>query len=137
MRPLDFPILADENIDPEVVSALRSEGKDITAAVTVGLGGASDTQVMRCAHSAGRVVLTHDRDFGRLAIQRGEPYVGLVYLRPGHVSPSFALETLAAIQRLAVDVSPPFILVAERREDRVRIRIRGTSVANATEKAPD
>ena len=67
MKPLDFSILADENIDRAVVSALRSEGKDIETVLEIGLGGVSDAEVMRYAHTDGRVVLTHDRDFGLLA----------------------------------------------------------------------
>jgi len=124
VRPLDFPILADENIDPEVVAALRAQGKGVTAAPQVGLAGATDEAVLSWAHAEGRVVLTHDRDFGRLALHRGRPYVGVVHLRPGHIAPTFVLEMIATIESATVDVAPPFLVVAERRGDTVRLRVR-------------
>jgi hypothetical protein len=62
-------------------------------------------------------VLTHDRDFGTLAIHAGEPYFGIVYLRPGHISAEFTWRTIAAIESTVESVEPPFIVVAERRGD--------------------
>jgi predicted nuclease of predicted toxin-antitoxin system len=129
MRPLGFPLLCDENIHPEVVTALAAQGKDVRAAVAEGLGGRPDEAILRFAHHRGRVVLTHDADFGVLAVRDGVPYVGIVYLRPGHISPVFVLDMLAAIESAPItDVTPPFMIVAERRGETVRIRIRpGTS----------
>ena len=72
----------------------------------------------------GRIALTHDRDFGTLAIRAGEPFVGIVYLRPGHLSPKPVLGMLEAIDRSKVELIPPFIVVARRRGDTVRIRVR-------------
>jgi predicted nuclease of predicted toxin-antitoxin system len=70
------------------------------------------------------VVLTHDRDFGTLAIHAGEPYFGIVYLRPGHISAEFTWRTIAAIESTVESVEPPFVVVAARRGDMVRIRVR-------------
>jgi hypothetical protein len=69
------------------------------------------------------VVLTHDSDFGGLALM-GAKFVGIIYLRPGHIRADFTIKTLEAIRESAPDVTPPFILVAERTGDRVRIRLR-------------
>lgn len=123
-RPLDFPLLADENIRPDVVTALAGLGRDVRTVHDENLTGASDLEILRRARSLGRVVLTHDSDFGRLAVQGGEPILGIICLRPGHISPPVVLETLAAIDSLQHDVEPPFILVAARRGDDVRIRVR-------------
>jgi hypothetical protein len=35
------------------------------------------------------VLLTHDIDFGGVAILAVEPYIGIVYRRPGHISAEF------------------------------------------------
>ena len=86
MRPLEFPLLADENINPEVVLGLRALGKDVATAVGEGLCGRTDVEVLRLAHTQGRVVLTHDSDFGTLAIHAGEPVTGIIYLRPGNIT---------------------------------------------------
>ena len=108
-----------------MVTALAAQGKDVCAAVAEGLGGRSDETILRFAHDRGRVVLTHDSDFGLLAVRHGVPYVGIVYLRPGHISPAFVLEMLAAVESAPItEVTPPFMIVAERRGDTVRIRVR-------------
>lgn len=124
MKPLGFPLLADENIQRDVILELIEQGKDICSIYDEDLTGASDLEVLRRAHSLGRVLLTHDSDFGALAIQAGEPVIGIIYIRPGHIEPSFVLETISAIEARDFDVQPPFIVVAERRQDIVRIRIR-------------
>ena len=124
MRPLDLPLLADENIHPDVVGALAGQGKDVRTVASEGLGAHADVEILRHAHAAGRVVLTHDADFGMLAIRAREPLVGVVYLRPGHFRATYTLETIAAIERAAIVVTPPFLLVAERRGEAVSIRAR-------------
>jgi len=42
--------------------------------------GADDLTVLRLAYTQQRVILTHDSDFGTLAVARGEPVIGLVSL---------------------------------------------------------
>ena len=63
MHPLDFPLLADENIHPDVVRFLREQhGADICSVSEEGLAGQDDTTLLRCACQENRVVLTHDSD---------------------------------------------------------------------------
>ncbi len=66
MNLFDFPLLADENIHPDVVAYLRIEGFDINSIAEQGRFGLPDTNVLRQAFRAGRIVLTHDSDFGGL-----------------------------------------------------------------------
>jgi predicted nuclease of predicted toxin-antitoxin system len=124
VRPLDFPLLADENIPADVVQALVASGKDARSVFDEGFVGRDDVDILRAAHAQGRVVLTHDSDFGTLAYRTGEPFTGIVYLRPGHIAAKFVLEILSAIEVADLDVKPPFLIVAERKEDAVRIRAR-------------
>jgi predicted nuclease of predicted toxin-antitoxin system len=127
VRPLDYPLLADENIHPAVVAALRGRGKDVTTVLDARLIGRPDLEILRRAHQEGRVVLTHDADFASLVIAQAEPFVGIIYLRPGHIAASLVLEVLAAIERAPLsqaDVAAPFLLVAERKEGAVRVRLR-------------
>jgi predicted nuclease of predicted toxin-antitoxin system len=124
VKPLDFPLLADENIHPEVVRCLAEEGKDVTSVVAEGLNGEDDSVVLSFAYARGRVVVTHDADFGSLAVHRGEPFIGIIHLRPGHVRAAFVLESVAALASIDADVGPPFVVVAERRGASVRIRQR-------------
>jgi len=123
LKALDYPLLADENVNPEVVEFLRKAGLDVESIAERGKFGISDTQVLQQATEAGRVVLTHESDFGGLALL-GAKFIGIIYLRPGHIKADFTIKTLQAIRDHAPDVTSPFILVAERVGDTVKIRVR-------------
>jgi predicted nuclease of predicted toxin-antitoxin system len=123
MKALDFPLLADENILPEVIIFLRKLGLDVDSVAEQGKFGLPDTDVLQQATETGRVVLTHDSDFGGLALL-GAKFIGIVYIRPGHIHADFTVKTLQAIRDNAPEVIPPFILVAERTGDTVKIRVR-------------
>ena len=123
MKVLDFPLLADENIHPDVISFLREIKIDVESIAEKGIFGISDDDVLKLAVDSGRVVLTHDSDFGGLALM-GAKFVGIIYLRPGHIRADFTIKTFETIRDNAPDVMSPFILVAERTGDTVRIRVR-------------
>ncbi len=57
--------LADESCDFAVVRALRKAGHDVLA-VAEQSAQASDENVLDLARREGRIVLTEDKDFGRL-----------------------------------------------------------------------
>jgi predicted nuclease of predicted toxin-antitoxin system len=124
LKPLDFPLLADENIHPDVIARLREWGKDVETVWQAGLDGHADEVILRAAHRSGRVVLTHDRDFGTLAVLQVEPFTGIVYLRPGHIESKFTVGTLEAVDGAQIAVKPPFIVVAEHSSGAVLIRVR-------------
>ena len=124
MRLRDFAILTDENIHPEVVRLLRERGHDLLDVKESGLVGSSDLVILRRAYSEHRVVLTHDSDFGRLAVAGLEPVVGIIYLRPGHIEPAFTLGTLNALFGRIDEIATPFMVVAERGAGQVKIRLR-------------
>lgn len=108
MKSLDFPLLADENVHPHVIVFLRNAGLDVESVAEQGKFGLSDTQVLQRANEAGRAILTHDSDFGGLALM-GAKFIGIVYLRPGHIRADFTIKTLQAIRDNAPEVTPPFI----------------------------
>ena len=124
MRPLDFALLEDENIHPDVISYLRQQECNVRSVVEDRLIGQSDRTVLCAAYADGRVVLTHDSDFGTLVITQEEPFVGIIYLRPGHIRAEFTIQTLRTIDAQALDVEAPFILVAEQKDQTVQIRMR-------------
>jgi predicted nuclease of predicted toxin-antitoxin system len=123
VKALDFPLLADENVHPDVISFLRETGLDVESIAEQGNFGLPDTNVLQQATQTGRVVLTHDSDFGGLALM-GADFIGIIYIRPGHIRTDFTKKTLQAVRDGAPDVTPPFILVAERTGDTVKIRVR-------------
>ena len=72
----------DENIEACVADGLRRRGLDTTTADEVGLRGAADEDHLAFGLSDGRVILTHDRDFLRLAA-RGISHAGIAYCPHG------------------------------------------------------
>lgn len=80
MKALDFPLLADENVHPDVIVFLREAGLDVESVSEQGQFGLPDTQVLQQATEAGRAVLTHDNDFGGLALM-GAQFIGIIYIR--------------------------------------------------------
>lgn len=124
MRLQDFGLLADENINLRVVEHLRECGFDVLDIKETPHVGQPDVDLLRIALAHNRVIITHDRDFGRLAVAALEPMVGILYLRPGHKDACFTIETLNAVLGSELDVTPPFILVAVRTQSGVSIRLR-------------
>ena len=59
-----------------------------------------------------------------LALYAGQSCLGIIYLRPGHIQPEYVLKSIEAIENSIENVEPGFIVVAERRGDSVRIRLR-------------
>ncbi|MHB1156704.1 MAG: DUF5615 family PIN-like protein [Phycisphaerales bacterium] len=126
LRRLTF--LADENIHPRVIEWMRSQSITIQSVHEVGLGGTDDLTIIRHAAASSQVVLTHDSDFGTLAIAGLEPIFGIVYLRPGHIKPEFTLATLRTLFDMDMDVQPGFLMVAHRHGTGLRVRIRTVTI---------
>lgn len=124
MKLRDFGLLTDENLDPDVVQWLIDSGFNVLDVCREGLRGSTDRELLRRAAAENRIVVTHDSDFGKLAIVQGEPVLGLVFVRPGHIDPRFTIETVSTVLANDPDLLPPFVLVARRTNDRVAIRIR-------------
>lgn len=124
MKLRDFGLLTDENLDPDVVAFLRRQGFDVSDVCEDGLQGSTDVALLQRAVAANRVVVTHDPDFGTLAILQKEPVVGILFLRPGHIDPQFTIETLQSVLSANPDVTPPFVIVARRKGIKVTIRVR-------------
>jgi predicted nuclease of predicted toxin-antitoxin system len=124
MELAEFSFLADENIQPAVIAFLREQGLDVFSFPEQGKFGLSDADILRFAVEENRIVLTHDSDFGGLVILNEQSFVGIVYLRPGHIQAEFTIETIRTLFEQVKDVQIPFIIVAERSRENVRIRLR-------------
>jgi predicted nuclease of predicted toxin-antitoxin system len=119
-----FPLLTDQNIHADVGGFLRGNGFDVVDVKQAGLVGADDAVILAWAVSQGRVIVSHDADFGMLAIQAGAEYLGIVHLRPGHISPPVTIESVRQLLALAIDVTPPFIVTAKRTGGSITVRVR-------------
>ena len=73
-------LLADENIDRPITRWLTSQGHDAVE-VMAEAPGATDESVIALSRRTNRVLLTFDRDIGRLLLADPRPHPGVVYLR--------------------------------------------------------
>ncbi|WP_306118736.1 MULTISPECIES: DUF5615 family PIN-like protein [unclassified Roseitalea] len=71
--------ICDECVSTSLVSALQQASCDV---VDIGVEdtGASDRDILRRSLREGRVIVTHDYDFGDLIFRDGEPAFGVVII---------------------------------------------------------
>ena len=72
--------LADESCDFAVVRALRRAGFDVLC-ISESTPRAEDSEVIRLALREERILLTEDKDFGRLVYSHGQETLGVIFLR--------------------------------------------------------
>lgn len=68
----------DEQVDSDIARALRQYGIDVTTTIEAGLRSATDDEQLDYARREGRVLVTHDPDFLRLAARRSD-HQGIAY----------------------------------------------------------
>jgi predicted nuclease of predicted toxin-antitoxin system len=112
--------LTDENISPKVVTFLRNHGLDVLDTKEQGWQGKSDDELLKIAYQDKRWVLTHDTDFGVLAIHEGKPYLGIIFLRVRNFQSHNVIRVCNQLLNHDVDFSPQALVVVE--EARIRIR---------------
>ena len=94
-------LVADENFPLPTIEALRQAGHDVTWART-GCPSTKDAELLDRAEAEGRILLTLDKDFWQIAIQRRRSlqHSGVILFRvhpaiPGNITP-LVLRTLGA-----------------------------------------
>jgi len=103
--------LADESCDFSVVRALRAVGHDVSAIVEVN-SGAEDEAVLAVARSEGRVLLTEDKDFGKLAYADGQETSGVVLIRfPAGVRSALGQAIVDVVTDLGDRIAGAFVVL--------------------------
>ncbi len=110
-----------------VVNFLRSQSFD-TVDVLLQLNSKPDKDILLTAKQLDRVILTHNSDFGQIIFYEKIEFKGLVYLQPGHIQPSFTIQTLQAIITSEIELIEPFIIVAEHKQGSIKIHVRNAVV---------
>lgn len=109
--------LADESCDFNVVRALRLAGYDVIAVSEI-TPRAEDAEVIRLALMDERILLTEDKDFGRLVYAHGQDTIGVILIRfPALVRSRLPGTILQLVQEQADRVRGSFVVV---RPGRVR-----------------
>ena len=73
--------LADANIAPRVIKALRQADFSVKSISEEGQGEISDEEVIKLATKENRVILTHDKDFGNVLIYPVLKHKGVILIR--------------------------------------------------------
>jgi predicted nuclease of predicted toxin-antitoxin system len=116
----ELRILADENISPKVVAFLRNQGLDVVDIKEQRWHGRSDDELLETACQDERWVLTHDGDFGTLAIHEGQPCFGIIFLRVRNLRSDNVMRVCNRLLQHDVDLPLHALVVVE--EARIRIR---------------
>jgi predicted nuclease of predicted toxin-antitoxin system len=111
--------LLDENADGRLGTHLRSLGHDVTSIAADYQQSLDASLVLATAHSADRILITDDRDFGRLVNLLHQAHAGVLYLRLGNnVELETKIRRLDHVLKHHSDQLRKFITVSL---DRVRI----------------
>lgn len=114
MKLTEYSIVCDENIHPAVVNFIKDRVKFVKTTYDLNLLSADDEKILSVAHIMNSIVLT-----------KKVPFTGIVYLRPGHIIPLFTIEMLKTLFENEFELTPPFMLIAERTKlQNVKVRLR-------------
>ena len=120
MKLCEIKLLTDENISPRVVTYLREKDIDVLDVKEEGWQGQVDEILLDIAHQENRFVLTHDSDFGTLAVNQNKPCYGILYLRLKNLKASNVSNICEKLLQSQKEILPQTIWVIE--ETRIRIR---------------
>jgi predicted nuclease of predicted toxin-antitoxin system len=113
--------LVDMPVSPGVVTWLVGEGHDAVHAADVGLGTASDREVLDRAAAERRIVVTADTDFPQLLALSRARTPGVILLRGGGYSANEMSELLQRVlDASSEDALAASICVVDRRQVRYR-----------------
>jgi len=105
----DIRFLADMNISPRTIEALRQQGWDIVRVSQVMPVDAPDREVLDFARKEGRVIVTQDLDFSTLLVLGGHDDPSLITLRLAVSDPEaitrVLLQSLSRIEKAITEGS--------------------------------
>ena len=78
--------LLDQDVYAATARLLSNLGHEVVLAAQLSLSQADDSELLRIAHSQSRILVTRDRDFGRLVFVN-DLGTGVLYLRRPTVNP--------------------------------------------------
>lgn len=113
--------MADESCDFSVVRALRAAGFDVLA-ITESSAGAADADVLATALRENRILITEDKDFGRLVFAANRETAGVVLLRfRAKERDTVARRTVETLAREEGRLAGAFLVIQPRRTRLTRL----------------
>ena len=120
MKLHQIKLLTDENISPKVIIYLRKIGVDILDVKEQEWFGKEDEILLNISYQENRFVLTHDSDFGTLAINQDQPCYGILYLRLKNLKSKNVCQVCENLFQSDMDISPHSIWVIKDAQIRIR-----------------
>jgi len=117
--------LIDMPISALLVEWLQREGYNAVHAAHVGLGQASDEEIIAQARKENRIIVTADLDYARLLALAGSSGPGIILFRGGNYSDK---EMLELINRVLVTIPSEQLLDSIAVVDKKSIRRRRLSI---------
>jgi predicted nuclease of predicted toxin-antitoxin system len=115
-------LLIDMNLTPDWVPYLSSHGIDAIHWDTVGRRDAPDAELMTWAVQSGRVVFTHDLDFGTALALTHATGPSVLQLRGREVFPDqVGAAVVAAVRQHQDDLNAGALVVIDAKRCRVRV----------------
>jgi predicted nuclease of predicted toxin-antitoxin system len=106
--------VADENVETEVVDALRSLGHGVAHA-SESASGEPDADLLDAAAARGCVLDTNDKDFGDLVFRQHRPSSGVILVRlPGRPASVKARLVAQAVVRHGERLLGAFLVIGTR-----------------------
>jgi len=116
-------ILADENVDRPIASWLREQGHDV-AEVAVVAQEAADADLIAMSRREGRILMSFDRDIGRLVQSDSAPHPGVVYLRLRGAGPQLWESFKRIWPQIESGIGGHFVTVKNQQVRRRRLPIK-------------
>jgi predicted nuclease of predicted toxin-antitoxin system len=112
-------ILADENISLTIVERLRKEGHQIRRVAEIA-PRSPDTQVLAIARQHQTLLLTEDKDFGKLVMEADGKLIGVFLIRLKGFTPPEKAERITEVIRVYGEILLQAFTVITPRIVRVR-----------------
>ena len=107
-------IVADENIDRQIVDRLRADGHDVLYVAELN-PGIDDEAVLLRSRGSNAVLLTADKDFGELVFRQRLHHSGVVLIRLAGLEPETKAELVAtAFERHPDELHLGFAVLSRR-----------------------
>jgi predicted nuclease of predicted toxin-antitoxin system len=107
-------IVADENVDKQIVERLRLDGHNVVFVAELD-PGIDDETVLGLSRQANAVLLTADKDFGDLIFRRRLLHAGVLLIRLAGTAPGTKAELVAiAFERHGDELRTRFGVLSSR-----------------------
>lgn len=120
MKFSQLKFLTDENVSPKVLAFLRDEGFAVIDVKEKDWQGKEDAFLLAQSLSEQYFIITHDGDFGMLAVNGAEPFFGIIYLRLKNLKFANIIRVLKDLLNLDLDVEIGTLIVVGEKKVRIR-----------------